>query len=88
MRWASRIMLVSIVIGGSGFVYKLTQFSKEALAGEAASFAVVPVVVYVCVALGFVCLFLWALLRGQFRDIEAPKHRLLEQEEIYDRQGV
>ena len=88
MRWVFWIMLTAIVLGGAGFIYKLAQFSKEALANHDGSFAVVPIVVYVFVALGFVCLFLWALLRGQFRNIEAPKRRLLEQEEIYDREDI
>lgn len=30
---------------------------------------------------GFVALLAWALSRGQFRDTEAPKHRMLELEE-------
>ncbi|MBI4602731.1 MAG: cbb3-type cytochrome oxidase assembly protein [Planctomycetes bacterium] len=81
-------MLGAVVCGGLGFVYKLAQFIREALGSEAASFAVVPVAVYVLVALGFVSLFVWALLRGQFRDIEGPKHRLLEMEEEHERAGV
>ena len=32
--------------------------------------------------------FTWAMLRGQFRDVEAPKYRLLEAEERYDRAGI
>jgi cbb3-type cytochrome oxidase maturation protein len=31
--------------------------------------------------LGFVALFLWSWTRGQYRDIEAPKFRMLELEE-------
>ena len=91
MRISTLLMLFAIVAGGSGFIYKLIQFTREALnAGEAqeASFALVPVVVYVCVAVGFVLLFLWALCRGQFRDIEGPKYDLLEQEAAYVRDGI
>jgi hypothetical protein len=86
VRWVTLTMLVAIVSGGSGFVYKLIQFSREALTSDVASFAVVPVVTYVLVALGFSCLFVWALLRGQLTSIEAPKHRLLEDEERHDRE--
>ncbi len=30
--------------------------------------------------LGFVALFLWSWARGQYKDIEAPKFRMLENE--------
>lgn len=30
---------------------------------------------------GFGALFVWAWLSGQFRDVEAPKHRMLELDE-------
>jgi cbb3-type cytochrome oxidase maturation protein len=88
-RFVALGMLVAIAAGGAGFVYKLFQFTREALAAEGAeaSFALVPVVVFVCVGTGFVFLFLWALLRGQFRDIEEPKYRLLEEDELYERLG-
>ena len=82
------VMILGVVISGAGFVYKLAQFAREALGHEAASFAVAPIAVYILVAAGFASLFVWALLRGQFRDIEGPKHRLLEKEDLYDREGI
>jgi hypothetical protein len=39
---------------------------------------------YLAVAAGFTCLFIWALLRGMFRDVEAPKHTMLENEAKLD----
>jgi len=86
--WIWLFALAVVVLAGLGFIYKLTMFAKEALGVEAASFAVVPVVVYILVAIGFTALFLWAIARGQFRDVEAPKHRLLEIESGYDRDGT
>ena len=41
---------------------------------------------YLLVAAGFGCLFLWAFLRGHYRDVEAPKHRMLELQRIIDLQ--
>ncbi|MBI4573037.1 MAG: cbb3-type cytochrome oxidase assembly protein [candidate division NC10 bacterium] len=32
-------------------------------------------------------LMLWAVLRGHFRDIEQPKHRMLELQEEIERYG-
>jgi nitrogen fixation-related uncharacterized protein len=81
------ILLIAVALAGTGFAYKLLQFSREALGSELASFALVPLAVYIFVALGFASLLVWALSRGQFRDIEAPKHRLLEEEERHDRAG-
>lgn len=31
--------------------------------------------------LGFLCLLFWSIGRGNFRDVERPKHRMLELEE-------
>ncbi len=87
-QWICRIMLLAVFVGGTGFVYKLVQFTREAMGDEVASFAAVPVLTYVCVAVGFLSLFLWSISRGQFQDVEAPKFRLLEQEEEYDRAGI
>ena len=28
-----------------------------------------------CMSLGGLCIFIWAVLSGQFNDVEAPKHR-------------
>ncbi len=33
-----------------------------------------------CMGLGAVCLFIWAAMSGQFNDIEAVKHQILEVE--------
>ena len=36
--------------------------------------------VALCMGLGAVCIFIWAVLSGQFVDIEAAKHQVLEVE--------
>jgi cbb3-type cytochrome oxidase maturation protein len=77
-----------VVLAALGFIYKLAMFIREALGAEAASFALVPVVVYLFVALGFVGLFVWALFSGQFQDVEGPKRRMLEREAEYERKGI
>lgn len=80
-------MLVAVLIGGLGFVYKIVSFMKETHGLEGATF-IVPVAIYACMALGFIFLLAWATSRGMFHDIEQPKHTLLEMEEEYDRQGI
>ena len=36
--------------------------------------------VALCMGLGAVCIFIWAGMSGQFNDIEAVKHQVLEVE--------
>ena len=77
--------IVVIVAGAYGFTYKLVQFAKTlAERGNFEHFAVFPMATYFLTVLGFLCLFVWAYLRGQFKDIEAPKYRMLEMEDEYD----
>jgi nitrogen fixation-related uncharacterized protein len=69
-----------------GFGTKIFEFVRSFLRGET-EFALSSVSVYLMVALGFLCMFLWATLRGQFRDIEEPKRRMLEREAALDAGG-
>ena len=87
-QWVCLIMLFAVLVGAMGFVYKIVQFAREAFGDTATSFAAVPLLAYVFVAVGFVLLFLWALARGQFRDVERPKYDMLEREREYERAGV
>ena len=43
---------------------------------------------YLVVAGGFFFLFLWCAAKGHLKDIEGPKHRMLEMEEEYRRRGM
>jgi hypothetical protein len=76
---------LAVVGGGATFALKLTEFVRTAGRGEMPGFAFATVVSYFIVTLGFLCLAFWAFLRGHYRDIEAPKYRLLETEAEYDR---
>ena len=78
-----------IVVAGTAFVFKLTEFIIVATskAPEALGSFLIPVLNYLLVAAGFLCLFFWAYFTGQFRDVEAPKYRMLEmQKEIDERE--
>jgi hypothetical protein len=77
-----------ILLAGFGFVFKLVEFAITLTRGDIINFAVVPVTVYLTVAGGFFLLFLWAAARGHLRDVEAPKHRILEMEAEYRRRGL
>ena len=77
-------LYILVGIGGAvGFGTKVFEFAKSFLTGES-SFALPGLTVYFMVASGFTCLFLWATLRGQFRQIEGPKHWMLEREQALD----
>ena len=39
---------------------------------------------YLLASLGFFFLFCWAIYHGMFRDIEAPKYTMLENERMLD----
>ena len=69
-----------VLVAGSAFVFKLIEFVSTATTQGADALAsfLVPVLNYLLVAAGFFCLFFWAYFRGQFRDLEAAKYRMLE----------
>jgi len=83
---ATAILGVLILIPSMlGFVNKLLEF-KHVVEGEAdGAFALTPIVNYLLASAGFFSLLIWATCRGMFRDIEAPKHLMLEREELLDR---
>lgn len=77
-----------VLLAGSGFLFKLIEFYITATTkgpGALGSF-LIPVANYLLVAAGFFCLFLWAYVTGQFRDVEAPKYRMLEMQDEIDRE--
>ena len=83
--WVFSVTMVAIA--GSAFVFKLVEFITTATTGgpDALGSFLIPVLNYLLVAAGFFCLFLWAYFTGQFRDLEAPKYRMLEMQDEIDR---
>lgn len=79
--------VIMVVIAGGGFIFKLIEFLSAFNSGEPFQFSIIPVMTYLIVAAGFGCLFMWAYLAGQFKDIEGPKYRMLEMQDEFDRQG-
>jgi hypothetical protein len=80
--WA---VALAVAGGGATFLFKLWEFVDTASRGDLPGFAFATVVSYFIVTAGFLCLAGWAFLAGHYRDIEEPKHRLLETEAGYDR---
>ena len=76
-----------VIIAGTAFVFKLIEFFYTATreGPEALGSFLMPVLTYLMVAAGFLCLFFWAYFTGQFRDVEEPKYRMLELQREIDR---
>lgn len=83
--WAAIVVGIAVIFGGATFIYKLVEFASTAKDSEMAGFAMVSVVPYFAATAGFLALAVWAFLKGHFKDIEAPKYSMLEQEEKLDR---
>jgi ABC-type uncharacterized transport system permease subunit len=77
--------LVVMAVAGLGFAYKMAEFVTTMVHDEIAGFGAVAVATYLIGMLPIVCLTLWAVLTGRFRDIERPKFRLLELHEELER---
>lgn len=78
--------VVMVATAGTAFAFKLYEFVYVASTrgGDALASFLVPVLTYLVVATGFGCLFVWAILTGQFRDLEGPKYRMLEMQDEFD----
>jgi tryptophan-rich sensory protein len=78
--------IAMIVTAGSAFGMKLIDFYVTATREGTAAMGsfLIPVMNYLFVAAGFAALFVWAYSRGQFRNVEAPKYRMLEQNALCD----
>lgn len=90
--WQVRITLLLAVLilipSGYGFVGKFAELIHVFRGEPGGAFAVAPMMNYLLASLGFFCMLLWAAGRGMFRDIENPKHAMLEHEELLDRRGA
>lgn len=77
------LALVILLPALYGFGRKFIEFL--ALAGDPdGAFTVVPILNYLLMSAGFLVLFGWAVLHGMFREIERPKHAMLDNERRLD----
>lgn len=74
------ILVPSLLAFGNKFREFILLYSGDA----DGVFAITPIVNYLLASLGFFCLFFWAIYHGMFRDIEAPKYTMLENERMLD----
>ncbi|HRX86098.1 MAG TPA: hypothetical protein P5572_13845 [Phycisphaerae bacterium] len=81
--------LIFFVPAGIGFADKLYAFffvSGLKPDGRFADgrFALIPLMNYLLVFGGMFCLLIWAIANGMFKDVEAPKYTMLENERELD----
>ncbi len=85
--WVWIFLWTITVLAGFGFVFKVVEFTRAWATGGSANFAIVPVVSYLAVALGFLCIFIWSFIRGEYKDVERVKYRMLEMQDEIDARG-
>ena len=76
-----------MVIAGTAFIYKMTEFAMTIVKDDIEGFGAVAVATYLIGMLPIVFVTLWAAFAGKFRDIERPKFRLLELDRLIERGG-
>jgi nitrogen fixation-related uncharacterized protein len=67
-----------MVLAGGAFLNKMVEFVFTTAGGEVAGFGAVAVVTYLCGMIPLLCLTLWGVFAGHFRDVERPARRMLE----------
>jgi len=77
------LALIILVPAMLGFGNKFWEFLILA-DDEQGAFAIMPILNYLLVSLGFLFLFGWAILHGMFRNIEGPKHTMLADQQRLD----
>ncbi len=75
----------TLITGVYGFGSKFEEFIRMARTPDGGGFALIPVLNYMFATAGFVCLFVWAMRNGMFKDIEGPKYDQLDRERELDR---
>lgn len=81
------LALLVLIPSMLGFVAKFIEL-VAVLKGDADGvFAITPILNYLLASLGFFCMLIWATQRGMFRDIEAGKWAMLDQEAELNRQS-
>ena len=73
------------IIAGLGFTYRMSEFAVTIAKDDVEGFGAVALATYLIGVLPMVFLMLWAVMTGQFRDLEATKRRLLEIDEEIER---
>ncbi len=80
-------VVIVMLLAGGGFAYKMAEFVLTMYRHDIEGFGAVAIATYLTGLVPIVCITLWAVLTGRFRDIEQPKYRMLELDREIDRGG-
>lgn len=76
-----------MVVAGGAFLNKMVEFVFTMAGDEIAGFGAVAVVTYLCGMIPLLCLTLWGVFTGRFRDVERPATRMLELHRQFEASG-
>lgn len=83
--WVVLALAVAVLVPSMwGFGTKFMEFVATFSSDPDGAFAIVPIVNYLLASVGFLLLLVWAVMHGMFRDVEAPKYTMLENEHRLD----
>ena len=78
------IMVVFVILpGGISFFTKVATYFMVEMEEGMSGFAL-PFFNYLFVAMGFICLFVWAFFMGHFRNIDKPSYDMLEMDRSFE----
>ena len=86
LAWIVTIVFAILILIPSmaGFVMKFMELVNLTQGEADGGFAITPVVNYLFASAGFFFLLLWAAVNGMFKDLEQPKHFMLQNERELD----
>ena len=75
------ILFIFIFVVGTIIATRTVAYLEAGMAGSELKGFLVEVIAYIIALTGWLFLFLYSYLKGDFKDIEAPKYDVLELEE-------
>ena len=75
------ILFIFIFVVGTIIATRTVAYLEAGMAGSELRGFLVEVIAYIIALTGWLFLFLYSYLKGDFKDIEAPKYDILELEE-------
>ena len=80
---------VGVMVGaGVAFIYKMAEFAATMGDRDVAGFGAIAVSTYLLGMVPILMMTLWAVFTGRFRDVEAPKTRMLELNDLAEQNDV
>jgi len=75
------IMFIFLFVVGTIIATRTVAYLEAGMSGSELKGFLVEVITYVIALTGWLFLFVYSYLKGDFKDIEAPKYEILEMEE-------